>query len=64
MTLADLRTRKEKLIREYMTLQDQVDALNERVYQICCEIEATNQLIQQEEKRMKAKPPGKSPATG
>ena len=36
---------KERMIHEYMKLQDQADALNEDIYKVCCGIETLNAQI-------------------
>jgi predicted nucleic acid-binding Zn-ribbon protein len=36
---------KERKIRTYMALQDQVDAMNEQIYKVCCEVETLNVQI-------------------
>lgn len=50
-----LEAQKLVLIEKYMKMQDDADDLNERIYRICCEIEAMNLSItkakEEEEKR-------------
>jgi predicted nucleic acid-binding Zn-ribbon protein len=41
----ELESEKEKLIRRYMSMQDEADDLNGRIYSLCCEIEAMNQRL-------------------
>lgn len=36
---------KERKIRDYMALQDQVDSMNEQIYKVCCEVETLNVQI-------------------
>ncbi len=36
---------KERKIRQYMALQDQVDAMNEQIYRVCCDVETLNVQI-------------------
>lgn len=43
--LAAMEADKEKKIRHYMELQDQADAMNERIYKVCCEVEGLNVQI-------------------
>jgi TolA-binding protein len=40
--LMRLQAAKARLIREYMDLQDRVDAMNSRVFDLCSEIESIN----------------------
>jgi hypothetical protein len=54
----ELEAQKLALIERYMKLQDEVDEMNERVYHVCCEIEALNLSIgiaQEEERQKKVK---------
>lgn len=55
---------KERLIERYLKLQDQADRANERIFEVCCEIEKVNLQIQQMEERLKtlesARPQGRS----
>lgn len=41
----ELEAEKERLIAQYLRLQDDVDALNERIYHVCCDVEILNQRI-------------------
>jgi hypothetical protein len=54
----ELEAQKLALIERYMKMQDEADDLNERIYNICCEIEALNIGItkakEEEEKKKKA----------
>ncbi|HKS16777.1 MAG TPA: hypothetical protein VJU16_05655 [Planctomycetota bacterium] len=54
----ELEARKLALIEKYMKMQDDADDLNERIYLVCCEIEALNLSItkakEEEEKRKAA----------
>jgi len=43
----ELEREKESRIRHYLGLQDEADALNERIYRVCCEIETLNRRIEQ-----------------
>jgi hypothetical protein len=36
---------KERMIRQYMSLQDRADAVNEEIYKVCCNVEALNVQI-------------------
>ena len=36
---------KERKIRQYLALQDQVDAMNEQIYRVVCEVETLNVQI-------------------
>jgi hypothetical protein len=38
----ELEARKLALIEKYMKMQDEADEMNERIYHVCCEIEALN----------------------
>ena len=38
---------KERMIRHYLELQDEADAVNEKIYNLCCEIEAMNLRIKE-----------------
>ena len=53
--LKELEAQKLVLIEKYMKMQDEADDLNERIYHVCCEIEAMNLSIskakEEEEKR-------------
>ncbi len=61
MELKELQQKKEELIRRYMSLQDAVDQYNAKIYEVCCEVEALNLMIADEEKkRAKAKANGAS----
>lgn len=62
MTLQELHRKKEKLIRSYLVLQDTVDRYNGRIYEVCCEIEAINLLIAEEERRQAAERGAKPPS--
>jgi predicted nucleic acid-binding Zn-ribbon protein len=44
--LQALEADKERMIRQYMTLQDEADTLNERIYKVCCGVEALNAQIE------------------
>jgi TolA-binding protein len=53
----ELEARKLALIEKYMKMQDAADQMNERIYQVCCEIEALNLTItkaKEEEEKKKA----------
>ena len=43
--LEAMKLDKERKIRDYMALQDQVDAMNEQIYKVCCEVETLNVQI-------------------
>jgi predicted nucleic acid-binding Zn-ribbon protein len=62
--LKSLEADKERMIREYMSLQDEADELNGRIYRICCGVESLNAqiLALQEEIRIAALKP--APANG
>jgi len=53
---------KERKIRQYMALQDQVDAMNEQIYRVCCDVETLNVQISalKDEIKKAAKAAGKS----
>jgi predicted nucleic acid-binding Zn-ribbon protein len=36
---------KEQKIRQYLAIQDKVDAMNEQIYKVCCEVETLNVQI-------------------
>ena len=38
---------KARMIQHYLNLQDEADAVNERIYNLCCEIEAMNLRIKE-----------------
>jgi hypothetical protein len=62
--LKGLDHEKEQMIREYLSLQDKADGLNEEIYKVCCHIEALNAqivLAQEAIRRAALKPP---PANG
>lgn len=61
MTLQELHRKKEKLIRSYLSLQDTVDEYNGKIYEVCCEIEALNLLIAEEERRQATRQPANQP---
>lgn len=42
----ELESEKDGLIGRYMTLQDEADSLNERIYNVCCSIEGLNLQIE------------------
>lgn len=44
--LEAMELEKERKIRHYMELQDQADAMNEQIYNTCCEVEALNLQIE------------------
>jgi hypothetical protein len=43
--LEAMELEKERKIRLYMELQDKADAMNEKIYNTCCEVEALNLQI-------------------
>ena len=56
---------KERKIRQYMALQDQVDAMNEQIYRVCCDVETLNvQISALREEIKKAALKGARPANG
>ena len=56
---------KERKIRQYMALQDQVDAMNEQIYRVCCDVETLNvQISALKEEIKKAALKGSRPANG
>ncbi len=63
--LKALEADKERMIRQYMTLQDEADELNGRIYKVCCGVETLNAqiLALQDEIRLAAlRPPPKNGA--
>lgn len=40
-----LEKQKERMILQYLALQDKADAVNEEIYHLCCEIETVNARI-------------------
>ncbi len=44
-----LEAEKTLLIERYLKLQDEADAMNERIYDLCCAIEAMNLKIRKAE---------------
>jgi predicted nucleic acid-binding Zn-ribbon protein len=64
--LASLEREKEAMIRQYLSLQDEADAVNEKIYRVCCSVEALNLqiLLLKEEIRkaeLKSAPPAAPP---
>lgn len=59
----ELEAQKLALIEKYMKMQDEADDLNERIYRICCEIEALNLTITKA-KEEEAKKKAAAPANG
>jgi predicted nucleic acid-binding Zn-ribbon protein len=47
----DLQRDRDRLIRDYLSMQDEADAINERIYQVCLSIEALNLKIEEEKVR-------------
>ena len=43
--LEAMELEKEEKIRAYMALQDQADAMNEKIYRVCCDVETLNVQI-------------------
>jgi hypothetical protein len=43
--LESIERDKERMIRQYMSLQDRADAVNEEIYKVCCSVEALNVQI-------------------
>jgi predicted nuclease with TOPRIM domain len=55
--IKELEAQKLALIEKYMKMQDEADEMNERIYHVCCEIEALNLNItkaKEEEAKRKA----------
>jgi hypothetical protein len=55
--IKELEAQKLVLIEKYMKMQDEADEMNERIYHVCCEIEALNLNItkaKEEEAKRKA----------
>lgn len=53
----ELEAQKLALIERYLKMQDEADEMNERIYHLCCDIEALNisiGLAIEEEKKKKA----------
>ena len=64
--LEAMELEKERKIRAYMELQDQADAMNEKIYRVCCDVETLNVQISALKEEIKAaalKGPAK-PANG
>ncbi len=40
-----MQASRDRLIREYMNLQDRMDEMNSQIFDLCCEIESINQEI-------------------
>ena len=53
--LQRLKALKERLIERYISLQDEADRTNEKIYSVCCDIEKMNIEIQREEEKLAAK---------
>lgn len=68
--LEAMEIEKEQKIRSYMALQDEADAMNEKIYRVCCDVEALNVQIEALKEEIKkaglkgAKPPAATPANG
>ena len=64
----ELEAEKERLIALYLGLQDEADALNERIYRLCCDVEILNQRIAQaregERKKLLQTPARTGPKNG
>lgn len=43
--LQALEKQKERMIHQYLALQDKADAVNEEIFHLCCEIETMNARI-------------------
>lgn len=52
-TVKEFQKEREKLIQNYLRLQDEADALNEKIYRVCCVIETLNCKIDAEKKEEK-----------
>ena len=52
--LEALERQKERMIHQYMSLQDKADAVNEEIYKVCCGIEALNSQIKIVREEIKA----------
>jgi hypothetical protein len=68
--LESMELDKEQKIRAYMQLQDQADAMNEKIYRVCCDVETLNVQISALKEEIKkaglkgAKPSVNPPANG
>ena len=63
--LEAMEIEKEQKIRAYMALQDEADAMNEKIYRVCCDVEALNvQISALKEEIKKAALKGAKPANG
>jgi hypothetical protein len=68
--LESMELEKEQKIRAYMQLQDQADAMNEKIYRVCCDVETLNVQISALKEEIKkagltgAKPSVNPPANG
>lgn len=64
----ELEAQKLVLIERYMKMQDEADELNERIYNLCCEIETLNLSItkakEDEEKKKGAAAKAANPSNG
>lgn len=48
-----LKGDKERMIRQYLALQDKADAVNGEIYKVCCDIKALEDRIAQVEGRVR-----------
>lgn len=55
LAIKKLEDEKLVLIKKYMELQDVVDDYNEKIYDVCCKIEALNKKIEQEKIKLAAR---------
>jgi len=68
--LEAMEIEKERKIRSYMALQDEADAMNEKIYRVCCDVEALNVQISALKEEIKkaglkgAKPAASPPTNG
>ena len=68
--LEAMELEKERKIRAYMDLQDQADEMNEKIYRVCCDVEAINAQISALKEEIKkaglkgAKPGAAKPGNG
>ena len=63
--LESMELEKERMIRAYLALQDQADAMNEKIYRTCCDVETLNvQINALKEEIRRAGGPKPKPANG
>lgn len=62
--LTALEREKERMIGQYMQLQDKADSLNDEIYHVCCDIEALNVQISMAQETLRKAALKPAPANG